>query len=192
MAENRYERTIDIGFQATSATLDTIRSLGSPPKSTMWNLPINQIDARIHGWLAILGVGIHHAEIFYTAPRWSTAIHADGAKLDEHTKLNWVYGATGSRMCWYRDNKNGLGYTKATTRIGTEYYRWDPANCTEVWSCEIGQPSLVNVGGPHNVVNDTDDGRWCMSLVLKDRRTNELVQWDQAIGIFNPFVVDRR
>jgi len=190
--ENRYERPINIGFQATTETLDTIRALGSPQKSTMWNLPIDRIDPRIRGWLAIRGVEVHHAEIFYTAPRWSTAIHADGARLDEHVKLNWVYGASGSRMCWYTDNKGGLGYTKAKTRIGTEYYRWDPANCSEAWSAEIGQPSLVNVGGPHNVVNDTDDGRWCMSLVLKHRETGELVQWDQAMIIFNQFMVDRR
>jgi len=192
MIKNRYERIIGIGFTATTYAMDGIKSFGLPQKSTIWNLPVEKIDPRIHGWLALRGIMVHHAEIFYTAPRWSTAIHADGSRLDEHVKLNWAYGAASSRMCWYNDNKGGLGYTTAKTRIGTEYYRWDPADCDMAWSANIGQPSLVNVGGPHNIVNDTDEGRWCMSLVLKHRSTNELVQWDQAIDIFNPFVVDRR
>lgn len=189
---NRYCKDIAIGFEASTVMLDSVRSSYTVlDRSSIFKGNANDIDGRIMEFLHPLGLDVIHVEIFYTCPGRFTSIHVDGPEIDDHCKINWVYGAPGSRMIWYEDAPGSPGPRKMTTRIGSSYLAYDTNHCVPVHHAEVGRPSLVNAGIPHNVHNTTDDQRWCVSLVLGYAGTErKFVKWDDAAVIFRDFFVN--
>lgn len=135
-------------------------------------------------FLSKFNVNVRHAEIFYLPPQFELSIHIDGGNAGQnHSKLNWIFGAAGSKMYWW-EPKEGYAPKQYLTDIGTTYQVYEKQNCKEVWSAEVGCPGLVNVGVPHSVHNSTNDGRWCVSLLLGDMEADYHLQWDKAERIF--------
>ncbi len=188
--DNRFARDLDLGFTASIAALDRIRSsYQTPEKSSIFKVNLSELDGRICPFLWDLGISIFHSEVFYTSPGRFTTVHVDGPDLDDHCKINWVYGAPGSRMVWYEEAPGSSGPRSMRTAIGSSYLAYDADTCNPIFHAEIGQPSLVNAGFPHNVHNDTNEQRWCVSLVLKYANTERhFVPWDHAVEIFAPFL----
>ena len=62
------------------------------------------IDKNLKNFLNSYNVGISFSEIFYTPPNSKMTIHndSDGVK----TKLNWIFGANGSVMKWWKLKDN--------------------------------------------------------------------------------------
>lgn len=137
-----------------------------------------------NAFLSKFNVSIQHAEIFYLPPQYELSIHIDDKDAGQnHSKINWIFGAAGSRMYWWEPNE-GHAAKHYLTDIGTSYQVFDKQNCKEIWSAEVGCPSLVNVGVPHSVHNSTNEGRWCVSLMLGDNDTKFILQWDKAEQLF--------
>jgi hypothetical protein len=136
---------------------------------------ISKFDKRIVELLAECDITISHTEVFYTPAQKSLAIHVDGAKLSNITKLNWVWGGEGSRMLWWKPMDQSA-MKIGTTPVGTPYLYADQKKCTMIESTKIGRPTLVNVGVPHSVLNMSNSGRWCLSAVLAVNGVN--AEWD--------------
>jgi hypothetical protein len=125
------------------------------------------------------------AEIFYTPPGGSIGIHVDRVRgQDNPAKLNWAYGGAGSTMRWYSQTDNTEPKIM-TTPIGTGYALFDRQSCTLVHETEIGQPTLVNAGIPHDVTNPDSHGRWCVSITLADLVTRSCISFEQAAQRFH-------
>ena len=137
------------------------------------------IPSSMHKFLAEQEIYISHAEAFYTPARQLLPIHSDGVWPNTMTKLNFCWGGAGSKMLWWK-LKPYVEPVLLTTKIGTQYSTMNAKDCITIASHTIKLPTLVNVGQPHSVFNMGSEGRWVLSLVLYDVKTNIALRWDEA------------
>ncbi len=130
------------------------------------------------------GARCGHQEIFYSPPGFEISIHTDNGEIGkDHCKINWVFGAPGSKMYWWNPKENS-GPESLLTDINTKYLNFKKQDCDLLWSAEVGCPGLINAGIPHSMHNSTTEGRWCVSIMIVDLETNDILQWDKAERIF--------
>jgi hypothetical protein len=136
------------------------------------------------------GCIMHVAELFYTAPHSKINWHIDTSgytPIFDYVKINIVWGTDESHyMQWGKvideNYVSDIQYNLATS----PYLRFDPSQIEITESITIDKPILVNVGVPHRAVNDSDLGRWCLSLIPK--KNDERIAWNQAIEIFHEYL----
>jgi hypothetical protein len=181
---NHYCLNLDLGFVVD---FNIVNVLTVDP-SRVNHFVVKTIDSKLTEFLKTCNIAIPHAEVFYTPPMSSLPAHVDDDVLNHHCKLNFVFGANGSRMQWwqYKDLDQPLTYHMSA--IGTRYIRVDTADCDLVWEAEVGRPGLVNAGQPHSVSNMTNEPRWCLSYVLYDLKNRSLLDWHDAESIFSEYV----
>lgn len=143
-----------------------------------FHVPATGFDERVSVLLLQHGIIPSHFEVFYTPPHRVLPIHIDGNELSNIVKLNWVFGGAKSRMMWWRIKSNHE-LSKGSTPLGTTYLKATPTDCIMLESASIGQPTLVNVGQLHSVLNHAEP-RWCLSLVLADAETKINLTFEQA------------
>ena len=145
-------------------------------------------DDTIVLWLDSIGLEVVRggAELFYTAPYKSMPIHADGTTQDNKVKLNFQFGGTGSEMRWYQRITNA-NESIVPGQFG-RYVSITDDNVTQVWSANIGKPSLINAGVLHRVVNSFEP-RWVISIPLWDISANQNLQWEDALIKFAPWLL---
>lgn len=149
-----------------------------------------ELDSNFLKLLNTVGLRMSHGEMFYIPPNTQMPIHIDDAKLGTNRcKLNWVFGAAGSFMEWWRRNDESAPVNYQTTPIGTTYVLFDSSECTKIFSAKVHTPSLVNSGVPHSVNNCTDSGRWCMSFNLVYADSGSPIEWADAAELFKEFLV---
>jgi len=138
--------------------------------------------------LALKNITIGYQEAFYTAPHLNTKIHIDGANKHNNAKINYIYGGKGSQMAWYKPMNPDLNAAVHITPKGHRVASWKPDECQLLYQSKLSSPSLVNVGIPHNVLNTSDEGRWCLSYLLHDASTNTVLQWEDAVQRLEPWL----
>lgn len=138
------------------------------------------------GWLDTHGLVIHHAEFFYTPPNRTLEPHIDGG-MNNKVKLNWMMGGHGSYMQWF-ELKPGKSLQADITVINTPYSRASRSDIILKHEAAIGTPSLVNVGQIHAIQNK-DQPRYVASYLLGLKDTKQILQWDEAIKIFDKYIV---
>lgn len=182
---NNYCLNLDLGFLPNIKIVESL----AVDAARVNHFVIDTVDPTVSTLLKTLGIAVPHAEAFYTPPRSTLPAHVDDDKLDNHCKLNFVFGAAGSRMQWwqFKDNNQPLSYNYSA--IGTRYIRVNVNDCNLVWEAEVGQPGLVNAGQPHSVVNMTSEPRWCLSYVLYDIKNKQLLDWHAAVTVFDTYKV---
>jgi hypothetical protein len=118
------------------------------------------------------GLILTRVELFYGPPdlEYTMIIHVDSGPGDRG-KVNWVFGGSGSKMHWYR-NINSVPKDVLITSVGSKYNQYDPADVELIHTNTIANPSLVQVGVPHNITNPGQE-RWCYSMVITDSLTND-------------------
>jgi hypothetical protein len=151
---------------------------------------INQddFDPTLSLWLSDLGLKINFGEVFRTGPMSETTIHVDGPAMDESCKLNWAFGASGSTMAWWRITDPSMDLAPRSAPGGTKYIRIETSGCQMLHSEGVGSPSLVNVGIPHNIINPTNQPRWCISYMLGKTDVTQNLQWTDAIEVLGPWL----
>lgn len=163
------------------------------------DLDPSQLDPNLISWLAEKGISVPVWDIFCQPPQFSMHIHIDQHDVfDNATKLNFAYSdaKTGTNaMRWYSASEEDSTVKK---NAGGWYRSWSPENVDLIHSHNIGTPSLVNAGKPHNVVNLTDKPRICISLILvktvdvpenlDDASFVKYLQWDEAVEIFKEYI----
>lgn len=191
MTDN-YAKQLNIGISLDLTFLESYKAkLLDPTKGFMWVVDKSEIDQTLLNFLHGIDLTVFHFEIFYAAPNKpnGTNIHADQT-LDNHCKINFVFGGQGSVMNWYLPKPNQQ--PTSNTSIGnTPALRFTKDEVDLVYSAQLcnGIPWLVNVGVPHNVTNAGTEPRWCLSYVLKERKAHHLLQWQDAEPILRPWFI---
>jgi hypothetical protein len=151
-------------------------------------------DQVINSWLNTFDLAVAYSEAFYTPPGMTLGIHTDGrdksGPYSNRCKINWIYGAPTSVMKWFApisDEYTGIDHV---TKAGTVSRVFEKHMIKEVFSSKLKSPSLLNVGRPHTVVNDTPEQRWCFSYTIRNLRNGGILQWSDAIKILDS-VIDK-
>jgi len=184
MMENIYCLDVKLDF---TLKVDGLKKIQNEYKNTdgpmIFGYPYEYIDPKLTDFLNGIGLFISHPEVFYTPPGGKLPIHVDECGLCGVCKLNWIFGADGSEMVWWKP-KDAEKKTYYTTPIGTKYLLYTEDECDEIYRSQVHQPSLVNVGIPHSIDNHTNEGRWCLSHNLSSKKTLRLIEWQEALEKF--------
>lgn len=181
MTDNRYYRYLKLPFNFVPTEPKFIDT-----RHVRYDL---QPHSEFTAWLDSLNLEAGFSEAFRKSPGdpvypWST--HLDGSEFDDHVKINFVHGHGTSKMIWVK-LKEGYQYDIKTTMVGTEYL-WAPLeNCDIVAEDQILQPTLVNAGQLHNVI-DVSEVRTCYSFMLRYKNTRRRLLWDDAIVLFKDYL----
>lgn len=187
--ENIYCKDIVVDFELDTTPIDRIKQ-SEYNVAENGQFSVNALDSNLINFLDNLNIVVIHPEIFYTPAGSGINIHVDGTAVDSNAicKLNWAYGAAGSYMTWWELKDSNRPLNQHTTAIGTQYLLFAYDDCKQVWKQQIGQPSLVNAGLPHNMHNPTNESRWCISYALGDKTTGKLLRWDDAMILFSNYI----
>ena len=181
--QNQYCLNLDLGFVVDHGILETL--VVDP--SRVNHFVIKDIDKRLIDFLSPLDVVIPFAELFYTPPLHILPLHVDNDFISNACKLNFIFGGEGSLMQWWKLKDKDAPLSYSTNKNGTRYLRVEPNECDFVWQENVGQPGLVNIGQPHQIVNCTNTPRWCMSYCLYNKINKDTLQWENASKIFDQY-----
>ena len=186
---NIYCKDVIVNFVLDTTPIDCVK-ISNVDLTENGQFSFTELDNNLVQFLDKLGIVILHPEIFYTPPQLGINIHVDGTVVDANAicKLNWVFGAPGSYMTWWKLKDPNTQLNRHKTQIGTEYLLFDQHDCEVVWQQEIHQPTLINAGIPHNMHNPTEEARWCVSYALGDKDTKQLLRWDDAVIRFSNYI----
>lgn len=143
------------------------------------------INKEIFDLLDQLDLKILFVETFCKKPGGQEAIHIDGSGGD-YTKLNWVFGGGDSEMVWYKP----IDLTPkkpALTDTNTLYYSYDRSEVEEIERTVIKNPTLVQVGVPHDIVNVTK-GRLCVSVVIHHKTKLRRPTMQESIELLKKYI----
>lgn len=184
--ENNYFAPLDFDFVLDQSYLTCIQQDPSlADKRGPFVMPEQYRDGRLIGLLAETNLTIRYSEIFHTFPWNDRSIHVDGPRLDDHAKINLVIGAPASAMTWYMP-KEGLALPHVEfNSAGTRHLSYTADQCQLVYKTNIQGYALVNVGVPHNVLNQTPEHRWCISMQLGHKGTDTKITFGEARALLS-------
>jgi hypothetical protein len=113
------------------------------------------------------------------------SVHVDATGGD-YVKLNWVFGAGESLMCWY-EPKDNFNKSISINVANTSYVQYEDFEVNLIDSAPIKNPTIVQVGIPHNVINATED-RLCISVVICIKGSENRVPMQVALDIFKDHI----
>ena len=182
---NKYCAYLNIPFPLFKENFDPFQL----PKIRHFKLDKDEvISNELINWFTSIKLNIFLVEVFYTSPNQSGVIHLDSVGGD-FTKLNWQFGGKDSIMNWYSENNPNIR-TKTLSSIGTNSSSFDVNDVTKIHSQSIENPSLVQVGIPHNIENFSED-RWVVSVVYKyPSAIYRRPTWTESLSIFNNYLVE--
>lgn len=180
-----YDLNLELPLLKDNIVLENLPSVqnGKQAYHTYLKIP-KVINPQLLEFLAAKRIFPDHCELFYSPPNFFSGIHVD-VNHGDLTKINWVFGGKDSVMNWYSpkvEKKETINSAVNTPYIG--YYQNE---VDLIHSCNLGFPSLVQVGIPHNIKN-FNEHRFCISLVMTMRDySNKLYRptMEQSIAIFN-------
>ena len=117
------------------------------------------------------GLPLKNIYFMYGPAQESLVIHVDGFVEENGTfhgiycGLNWIYGSTNHVMKWY--SSDTVGET-SINKEGLRRTRWSISDCVSIEELTISVPTLVRTDIPHNVVNFSNEKRFCVSLRFAD------------------------
>jgi len=187
---NNYAIDLNVNLDWILKDSDYLKKLDVTEKyAAHFHLKIDDIKKELINWLDSLGLEIYYSEIFYSSAGGDIFLHSDEIDPPNCCKLNWVYDQGNTVMHWYELNQ-GAELTKFDNSIGGIYWSADKENCYHVYSHIVKKPTLVNVSILHKVDNNSDHGRFAISIVPREKKKDapKRLQWDQALEIFKPFI----
>jgi hypothetical protein len=133
--------------------------------------------------LTKLGFVLREIQMFSTLPRTVTKIHIDGNSFASKSAINYVVNGIGS-MNWYRLLNSNTKYS--VTEAGTGYMPFNVNDCEKIDSVNLNKLTLVEVCVPHNIVNDSDEYRYCFSIRYHDNNFDNtfkrLEAWNNLVN----------
>jgi hypothetical protein len=131
------------------------------------------------GIFSKLGLELREVQMFTTKPNTTTGIHIDGHEISNKSAINYVVDGLGL-MKWYKLKNNETSLSE--TAAGTSYMSFHKNVCEEIDSLNIKKLTLVEVCKPHNIVNLSNNFRYCFSIRYHNndfKQTKEkLEQWN--------------
>lgn len=153
-----------------------------------WNNLTEIFYPATHDFFLKFNYKIINAELFYTPPRGELVWHIDMNPPEDFMKINFVWGSDSHMMLWGELKKLDGNYQTSKTRVDTQYIRLNNSDVVLKEGISIDSPTIVNVGKPHKILNYSDSGRWCLSIILTcdDRR----ILFEDAVDALNEYVVN--
>ena len=148
-------------------------------------LPSSLINPKLVNFLLSKKIKIKHSETFYSTPFFVQPIHTDVLGGDI-AKLNFVFGGKDSIMNWYKIKPN-INVPNKVTGAGTLYSEYTLDQVDLIETAEIKMPCLVQVGVPHNIINDSEI-RICVSLILGNL-DNEILTMSESTELLKDYMV---
>lgn len=118
------------------------------------------------------GLPLRTVYFMYGPPKQELVVHVDGF-IDESRNfwgmkcgLNFIFGTQDHKMIWYRSKSLGI---TSVNKEGLKRTKWNIEDCEEVLHHKIVHPTLVRTSVPHNVINLSDEKRFCVSLRFEDK-----------------------
>lgn len=153
-----------------------------------WGHRTHIITPEFHEMLSRIGCEVLEAEVFYTAPYSALPWHIDMNPPADNAKLNFVWGNTDHKMNFGEVRDFTALHETSTTKAGSQYVEFAPHQISPKISVCLNQPTLINSGKPHNIVNWSPDGRWCLSVIITQRGSRIL--FNDAVTLFSEYVLD--
>ena len=148
------------------------------------------VDKNLNEFLKKYKLEIGHSELFYTPPNTTSEIHIDQDTTSK-CKINYTFCANGSKMQWFKIKDSATAPLFNKTEVDTVSLCYKNDQCDLIYSSEVKKPSMVEVGTAHNIVNNTNEPRWCLSYMLWDSDRNVLPTWTEASKKLRNFIVDK-
>jgi hypothetical protein len=174
--------------------------LSKMPNKGHFPIPEKEVNPELLDFFERKGMYLKNADVFCSPPGFYLQIHIDGTDLGTNScAINWQYcSEKGSYMQWWNPkpefaNKDIIepeSFSENSYKIETTpyAYAWTPEECDLVHTSEIGFPSLVNIGVPHSMKNDTKVNRYAISLTWR-RYNGSTVEWDYVYEKLQSYVV---
>jgi hypothetical protein len=156
-------------------------------KLGMWKLEQVPFNDYFVNWLSDAGCQIFFTELFYTPPYRNLVWHIDSNQPSNFVKINFIWGSQKHHMQW-GELISPRSVSVKETVANTEYIEFKDYEIKILESTTIINPTIVNVGVPHRVVNIDNTGRWCLSAVIHNN--DQRVQFDDAVKLFSEYVLD--
>ena len=186
---NRYCLHLDIGLDYILKDPDYFSRLDvTEKKIAQWLIPQEALSNDFISWYESLGLDLWYRELFYTAPHENIFLHSDEINPSSCCKLNWVYDQGNTVMNWYEPNDGISLEWYQNPFVGGSYYSCEEGKYHYAHSDSIQKPSLVNVTALHDVKNNSDYPRWCVSIAFREVGAEQRLQWDRAVEIFKPYL----
>jgi hypothetical protein len=122
------------------------------------------------------------SELFFTPPYINSTIHADG--VGDIIKFNWIFGGSGSAMQWWKPKVEKV---TVYTEHNSPTIRYAKNEVDLLYSAVVKQPSMVQVGIPHNVKNKAEN-RWCVSVIPLFKSTRHRLTWAEGMSVFGDYI----
>jgi hypothetical protein len=162
-------------------------TVGDIPKNPITVLDQEKyLNEEILKFFDFLNLKLSLVETFFKTVGDGAIIHIDSIGGD-YTKLNWVFGDADSKMVWYKPI-NKFQKTISKTTADTPYISYDVNEVTEIERTVVKNPTLVQVGIPHNIINVTEN-RMCVSIVFRDKDTNKRLTMNESLNRFNDYII---
>lgn len=164
------------------------KSIDDIPKSHIFTLNREEfLNKELLSFFDSLNLKITFAETFFKGSGHRGHVHVDSLGGD-YIKLNWIYGSGESQMCWYEIlDKKDKPVNITSTKTQSIHYTLDEVK--EIERTKIYNPTIVQVGIPHNIIDVTKD-RLCISLIPKHKSTNKRVTMAESLLIFKDYLID--
>lgn len=177
--ENIYHRFLDIPVDPGVNLFN--RTDYDPMFYRHVKLDKEEINPELVKWFERLGINFYWFEAFYTPPfGGKIPIHTDTPEVCDVVKVNWTYGAPGSKLLWW-EPKDPKYVDSFHTEFGAQYLTAKEKHCRKIFEVEVKKPSLVNIGAFHSTYNPTEEGRWTLSLPLMDSSGTRRLVWREAV-----------
>ena len=181
---NNYCNNLDFRFNAFDESFD-YRNLSKDIHSI---LPENSLNKKFLEFINSLGMYVSFAEVFYRAPSDGIyGIHTDNYSGD-YVKINYIFGGKDSTMRWYKVKPDAPEKQVTESLISTPNVAYDVHEVDLVYESQLGFPSLIQVGIPHNVYNPIEE-RWAVSLAFRDLVTKKRISMEDACNRFRDFII---
>jgi hypothetical protein len=151
-----------------------------------WGYKNTPFDQQAHDWAESLGCEIVNAEVFYTKTKGILPWHVDMNPPGPVSKINFVWGSKDHAMEFSEIKNPDAPKPTYFTKVNSNYISYTDSEITDITSFTLDRPSLINVGKPHRIVNNSDVGRWCLCMILK--KDNERILWHDALKLLNEYI----
>jgi len=148
--------------------------------------------------LKTVNLRVGYLESFYSLPYFTLPIHVDDLGGD-YTKINFIYGGSGSLMHWYKVKENiivppnsmavDLATPNKLNAPRPSYIPYTPDQVELIESNPLIYPSLIQAGCPHNVTN-RDEPRLCITTILTDLTTYKRLTMAEAQPRLSKFMIN--
>lgn len=156
----------------------------TPSWATIIIPSIYMLSKELVNWFRSIQSVPGHPHLFYGWPNSQCEIHMDGDDHPESAAINWVYSSNNSKseMIWYDTLEKGN--LKIKEKNYREHVVWTESQVKEIERYSIQSPTLVRTDIPHNVINNSDTPRWCVSIRFRPPKP-----WGTIVEMLQDYII---